>query len=134
MPLAFHHVELWTDDLDEAAPAWDWLLTAIGWGPGPQFANARSWDHPGGPYLVVEQSPDVTSGGHDRMRPGLNHLAVECADRATLDAVRSGAAAHGWRELFADRYPHAGGEQHTALYLENTQGFEVEVVVAEQSE
>jgi hypothetical protein len=34
--------------------------------------------------------------------------------------------------MFADRYPHAGGEQHTALYLENSEGFEVEVVVEPQ--
>ena len=39
------------------------------------------------------------------------------------------AAAHGWRELFAEKYPHAGGDEHTALYLENSEGFEVEVVV-----
>jgi hypothetical protein len=30
--------------------------------------------------------------------------------------------------MYADRYPHAGGDQHTALYLENSEGFEVEVV------
>lgn len=49
--------------------------------------------------------------------------------RARLDALREDASAHGWRELFADRYPHAGGEQHTALFLENAEGFEVEIVV-----
>ena len=43
--------------------------------------------------------------------------------------MRADAAAHGWRELFAEKYPHAGGDGHTALYLENSEGFEVEVVV-----
>jgi hypothetical protein len=33
--------------------------------------------------------------------------------------------------MFADRYPHAGGEQHTAHHLENSEGFEIEVVVGE---
>jgi hypothetical protein len=32
-------------------------------------------------------------------------------------------------EMYADRYPHAGGDAHVALYLESSAGFEVEVVV-----
>lgn len=64
------------------------------------------------------------------MRAGLNHLALCVRDRPLLDRLRAQALAQGWRELFAERYPHAGGEQHVALYLENTEGFEVELVVA----
>ena len=33
--------------------------------------------------------------------------------------------------MYADRYPHAGGEQHVALYVESSEGFEVEVVVGD---
>jgi hypothetical protein len=35
---------------------------------------------------------------------------------------------HGWTLLFPDRHPHAGGPDHYAAYLENTDGFEVELV------
>ncbi|MGO8726360.1 MAG: hypothetical protein ACLQK8_06515 [Streptosporangiaceae bacterium] len=38
------------------------------------------------------------------------------------------APAHGWQLLFADRHPHAGGSQHYAAYLEDSDGFEVELV------
>ena len=31
--------------------------------------------------------------------------------------------------MFADKYPHAGGPEHTALFLENSEGFEVEIVI-----
>ena len=48
-----------------------------------------------------------------------------------LDRIRAESSAHGWHELFADRYPHAGGDDHTALYLENSEGFEVELVVGD---
>src|SRR5699024_7463486 len=48
--------------------------------------------------------------------------------RDALDRLRADAGAHGWRELFSDRYPHAGGEGQTAWYAENPGGFEVEVV------
>lgn len=127
MTAAFHHVELWTTDLAEAEGGWRWLLTGLGWREGHAWAAGRTWTHPDGTYLVLEQSPDV-AGPHDRLRAGLNHLAVHSPDAAALDLLRSAAAVHGWRELFADRYPHAGGPQHTALFLENAQGFEVEVV------
>lgn len=63
------------------------------------------------------------------MNAGLNHLAFSTRDRDILDRIRIEAREHGWLELFAESYPHAGGEQHTALYLENLQGFEVEIVV-----
>lgn len=38
--------------------------------------------------------------------------------------------ANGWTLMFADRHPHAGGggEDHYAAYLENRDGFEVELV------
>ncbi len=35
---------------------------------------------------------------------------------------------HGWSLMFADRHPHAGGADHYAGYLENADGFEVELV------
>ncbi len=60
-----------------------------------------------------------------------NHLAFVVEDRALLDRIRAESSAHGWHEMFADRYPHAGGDDHTALYLENSEGFEVELVVGD---
>ena len=38
--------------------------------------------------------------------------------------------ARGWRLLFADRHPHAGGPEHYGAYLENEDGFEVELVAS----
>jgi hypothetical protein len=35
---------------------------------------------------------------------------------------------YGWQLLFSDRHPYAGGPSHYAAYLENAEGFEVEVV------
>ena len=125
---ALHHVELWTTDLEAGAPGWDWLLERLGWSAGEGWSVGRTWTHPDGTYVVLEQSPDVLDAPHDRLRAGLNHLALTCAGPDLLDSLRAEAAAHGWSELYADRYPHAGGSAHTALFLENGQGFEVEVV------
>lgn len=38
------------------------------------------------------------------------------------------AGEHGWRALYQERYPHAGGPQHYAGWVENTDGFKAEIV------
>jgi catechol 2,3-dioxygenase-like lactoylglutathione lyase family enzyme len=132
--VSVHHVELWVADLAASAPRWEWLLGSLGWTPYQSWEHGRSWRAPGGeasPYVVLEQSPGLRPGaGHDRMRPGLNHLAVTASSREAVDALVAAAAAHGWTLMFADRHPHAGGPEHYAAYLEDADGFEVEVVAA----
>jgi hypothetical protein len=122
---AIHHFDLWVSDPTSAAAEWAWLFGELGW----EADGDRSWAHPDGTYTFLERSPDQVDEPHDRLRPGINHLALTCESRELLDRMRAESSAHGWHELFADRYPHAGGDQHVALYLENSEGFEVEVVV-----
>lgn len=54
-----HHIELWTADFDRFAPGLDWLLSELGWGSDddPVWHRGRTWQHPSGVYLVLEQSP-----------------------------------------------------------------------------
>ncbi|WP_037582155.1 VOC family protein [Phaeacidiphilus oryzae] len=125
-----HHVELWVPDLGRAVRSLGWLLTAMGYQPYQDWPEGRSW-RLGGTYLVVEQSPALTSDVHDRRRPGLNHLAFHVHGRAAVDALADEAPRHGWRLLFPDRHPHAGGERHYAAYLEDADGFEVELVASD---
>ena len=42
--------------------------------------------------------------------------------------VMADAPDHGWRSLYHERYPHAGGAAHYAGWLENAGGFKVELV------
>lgn len=126
-----HHIELWTEDLAGVANSFDWLLTELGWRdePNPDWPQGRIWRHESGVYIVLEQSSNVRDARHDRMRPGLNHLALRGSDLPHLHRLRADSTSHGWTELFADRFPGAGGRAHTALFLENAQGFEIEIVV-----
>lgn len=128
MARAIHHLDLWVSDVDLAVDEWGWLLGELEWEVDIEGA---SWVHPDGTYLFLERSSDQVDESHDRHRAGLNHLALHVESRARLDRLRAESSAHGWHEMFADRYPHAGGEQHVALYVENSEGFEVEVVVAD---
>ncbi|MFB7397610.1 VOC family protein [Streptomyces sp. NPDC056191] len=128
-----HHIEVWVGDLAVAEAGFGWLLGALGYTPFQRWEGGRSWAL-GSFYLVVEQSPARTSDRHDRLRPGLNHLAFHAGDRAAVDALVDAAPSHGWRLLFADRHPYAGGEGVYAAYLENADGFEVELVAAPEAD
>lgn len=122
-----HHVELWVPDLERAVTSWGWLLERLGCEPYQDWPAGRSW-RMGETYVVLERSPALTDDRHDRMRPGLNHLAFHVRGRAELDALVREAPGHGWTLLFPERHPYAGGPEHYAAYLENTDGFEVELV------
>ncbi|WP_216216385.1 GNAT family N-acetyltransferase [Amycolatopsis aidingensis] len=122
-----HHIELWVPDLERARASFGWLLGALSWWEYQRWSAGTSW-RSGGCYLVVEQSPALSAEIHDRCRPGLNHLALHVPSQRRLDELVAQAAGHGWRPLFAERYPHAGGPDHYAAYLENQDGYEVELV------
>jgi catechol 2,3-dioxygenase-like lactoylglutathione lyase family enzyme len=124
---ALHHVELWVPDLPRAIASFGWLLEALGYAEYQSWDAGRSW-RLAATYIVVEQSPALTATHHDRLRPGLNHLAFHIADAPTVDALAAEATAHGWRLMFPDRHPHAGGQDHYAAYLENADAFEIELV------
>lgn len=131
MTRGIHHLELWVEDLDAALPPWRWLLERLGWTPMRTWQDGASWQL-GDVYVVLEAGPDVVRGGHERTRAGLNHVAFHAGTRAGLDALVADAGAHGWRLLFADRHPYAGGPEHYAAYLEDAAGFEVELVAEQQ--
>ena len=123
-----HHIELWVPDLGRAVRSWGWLLERLGYVPYQDWPDGRSW-RLGDTYLVFEQSPALTGDRHDRLRPGLNHLAFRIESRAELETLVEEAPGFGWTLLFPERHPYAGGPEHCAAYLENTDGFEAEIVV-----
>ncbi|MGA7205968.1 MAG: hypothetical protein WBX27_15190 [Specibacter sp.] len=45
-----------------------------------------------------------------------------------MDTLAAAAVDNGWTLMFADKHPHAGGPGSYAAYLENTDGFEIELV------
>ncbi len=126
----FHHVELWVADLDTSVEQWGWLLARLGFELTQEWPTGRSWAA-GGAYLTLTTSPNLTTPEHDRRRAGLNHLAFHGGSREAVDAIMADAPAHGWTPLYQDRYPHAGGPDHYAGWLENAAGFKAEIV-AEQ--
>jgi catechol 2,3-dioxygenase-like lactoylglutathione lyase family enzyme len=77
---------------------------------------------------VLEESPALSGRVHDRLAPGLNHLAFHAGPPERVDRLVEAAPTHGWALLFGDRHPHAGGPGTYAAYLTDGQGYEVELV------
>ncbi|HEV6954312.1 MAG TPA: VOC family protein [Promicromonospora sp.] len=122
-----HHVELWVPSLARAERSWGWLLGSLGYTEHQRWSAGVSWILDG-TYVVVEQSPALAAETHDRTAPGLNHLAFHAGTRGDVDRLVEQAPDHGWALLFADRHPFAGGADHYAAYLEDEDGYEVELV------
>ena len=129
MPLRgpLHHLELWVPDLERATASLGWLLLELGYVPYQHWERGRSWQL-GDSYVVIERSLALSSDVLDRCAPGLNHLAFHAGNVRQVDELVAAARNHGWTILFPDRHPHAGGPDHYAGYLENADGFEVELV------
>ena len=122
-----HHVEVWVPDLAGARRSWGWLLAELGWQPFQDWKNGCSW-RLGDTYLVVEQSPALAGRQHERLAPGVNHLAFHAGPYTTVDRLVREAPGYGWSLLFEDRHPYAGGPEVYAAYLEDAYGYEVELV------
>jgi catechol 2,3-dioxygenase-like lactoylglutathione lyase family enzyme len=125
-----HHLEVWVPDLQRAVASWGWLLQQLGYTVFQTWPAGRSW-RLGATYIVVEQSRDLSAPDHDRCRPGLNHLAFHVDSSELVDSLVGQAVQHGWSLLFPERHPHAGGGKQYAAYLEDADGFEVELVATQ---
>jgi ribonuclease HI len=122
-----HHLEVWVEDFAQAESSLGWLLERVGYLRKDTWGSGASW-HGADGYIVIESGTDVDRVPYSRRRPGLNHLAFRAGSRVEVDLLVRRAASHGWKLLFADQHPYAGGADHYAAYLENEAGFEVELV------
>jgi catechol 2,3-dioxygenase-like lactoylglutathione lyase family enzyme len=125
-----HHLTLWVPDLSRAEPPWRWLLEELGYAQDRTINRVIVFRHPHGVAVVLEQSPDMVPGMlYSRLRPGVNHIAFGLDPAAALDDIVAKAADHGWSLLPLDRHPIAPGAR--VAYLEDADGFEVELVASE---
>ena len=125
-----HHVEVWIADLAQARSEWGWLLNELGFSKSGEWAEGESWSA-GGAYLTLTTSPNLSGTVHDRRAPGVNHLAFVAGQPARVDEIMGAAPANGWKPLYQERYPHAGGPEHYGGWLENSAGFKAELVAVQ---
>ena len=123
-----HHLTLWVPDLERAEESWRWLLGELEYVPDRSIDNVLLLRHWSGFSVALEQSSDMVPGMlHSRLRPGLNHMAFVVRSSDLLQDLIERAGDHGWSALPFERHPIAGGAK--VAYLEDRDGFEVELVV-----
>jgi catechol 2,3-dioxygenase-like lactoylglutathione lyase family enzyme len=128
--MSLHHLTIWVPDLERATASWGWLLERLGYEPIHRWESGRIWQQ-GGFRMVVEQSPDMVPGMlYSRLRPGLNHLAFAVPTRHEVEAVAAEAVGHGWSPMRTESKMHRLASGAYAAYLEDADGFEVELVTA----
>jgi catechol 2,3-dioxygenase-like lactoylglutathione lyase family enzyme len=109
---AVHHIDLWVPSLDRAIQSYGWVLEALGYAEFQRWDSGRSWQR-GGTYVAVEESTALVGREHDRLRPGVNHLAFHAGSVEHLDRLVEEAPRHGWQLMFEDRHPHAADRTTT---------------------
>ncbi|MGO3715426.1 MAG: VOC family protein [Glutamicibacter arilaitensis] len=125
-----HHLGIWVEDLVASTASLGWLLTRLGYRLESQWADGASYAQDKF-YIVLESGPDVRKQAHDRLAPGLNHLAFSVATRGEAEMIVREALEHGFTLMFPEKHPYAGGPEHYAAYLEDAAGFEVELVATQ---
>lgn len=123
-----HNVEIYVSDLSCSRVFYEYLLSQFGydlyqdWAQGFSMKKAEQ-------YIVFVETPTAfLDAGYHRCRTGLNHLAFHGGSRKQMDQLSKDLLARGVKLLYDDRYPHAGGEKHYALYFEDPDGVKMEVV------
>ncbi|TVQ84574.1 MAG: hypothetical protein EA357_02840 [Micavibrio sp.] len=124
-----HHIEIYVSELEKSAAFWGALLEEeFGYTPYQQWQDGRSWKKDGHYIVFVQTREKYSEDGYHRCRTGLNHLAFQAGSRAQIDALREKLVRRGVTLLYDDRFPHAGGAEHYALYCEDPDRIKVEII------
>ncbi|MGZ9584441.1 VOC family protein [Paenibacillus marinisediminis] len=123
-----HHVEINVSDLQCTTEFWGWLLSELGYTSYQQWPQGVSWKY-GSTYIVfVQTESEYLDIPYHRKRAGLNHLAFQVESKEQVDTIAKKLEARGVTLLYQDRYPHAGGEGHYAVFFEDPDRIKVEIV------
>lgn len=126
---ALQHVELYVEDLPLARLFWPWWLGELGWQPFQDWPEGFSY-RLDGCYLVFVQASRLDQSFH-RCRPGLNHLAFLADDESQFERLTEEIQLRGWRLLYPDRHPHAGGGGQKCLFFEGPERLKIELTLPE---
>lgn len=126
-----NHIEIYVSNLTNSKKFWNWLLVKhLGYKVYQSWSNGISYSINSNYYIVfVQTSEDKLTPSYNRTHVGLNHLAFSISDIQTLKQIRSELQLKGYTELYADKYPHAGGNDNYTLYFEDPDRIKVELVL-----
>lgn len=123
-----HHIELYVSNLEKSREFWTWFLERLG------YDLYQSWDKGfsyklGEAYIVfVQVEGKYEDIPYHRCGTGLNHLAFYASSKAHVDELRDMLVKREVPLLYSNRYPHAGGDGHYAVFFEDPDRIKVEIV------
>jgi catechol 2,3-dioxygenase-like lactoylglutathione lyase family enzyme len=127
-PGHLHHIELYVSDLARSLAFWEPLLSMLGYAPFQRWDRGMSFRLDEA-YIVFAQADEAhLEPAYHRKRVGLNHLAFHAGSRAQVEEITGWVREGGYRVLYEDRHPHAGGQDCYALYCEDPDRIKVEIV------
>lgn len=124
-----HHVEIYVSDLKKSSVFWSWLLCdQLGYHEFQRWESGVSYKSDG-TYIVFVQTEDrFLEPSYHRCRVGLNHLAFHGRSKEHVDEIAGGLKKRGYKILYPDKHPHAGGSGSHAVFFEDPDRIKVEVV------
>ncbi len=131
---SLHHVEIYVRDLQRSREFWAWLLERLGYTLFQQWSEGCSYIL-GETYIVLVQAESrFLDIPYHRCRPGLNHLAFHADSREFVDEITAELRQRKATILYADKHPHAGGEDSYAVFFEDPDRMKVEITFDEYAE
>jgi catechol 2,3-dioxygenase-like lactoylglutathione lyase family enzyme len=126
MTSTLHHLALTAADLTKTGEFYDEVLGAVGYTRSHTGETFCMW---GGqhPEILLYAVEGEDSSPHRKGSPGLQHLALEVPDRATVDAVHEAAVAGGWDVVFPPQLYPGYAEGYYAVFVEDPDGSRWEV-------
>jgi catechol 2,3-dioxygenase-like lactoylglutathione lyase family enzyme len=123
-----HHIEVYVSNLARSVAFWTPFMQLLGYEPDP-WSGGMNYVRDGAAYLCFLPAPEEhVAAGYHRKRVGLNHLAFTGRSRQHVDEIAAWVKSAGYAVLYEERYPHAGGPNHYALFCEDPDRIKVEVV------
>jgi catechol 2,3-dioxygenase-like lactoylglutathione lyase family enzyme len=127
-PGVLHHVEIYVSSLEATKRFWGGFLGQLGYTEGAQWESGATYEL-GDTYLTfVQVEAAFLEPAYHRKRVGLNHLSFHAGSRAQVDALTQWVRERGYRVLYEDKHPFAGGKDYYALFCEDPDRMKVELV------
>ncbi|MGT2949988.1 hypothetical protein BU202_01520 [Streptococcus cuniculi] len=123
-----HHIEINVSNLANSRLFYDKLFAELGYELYQEWEEGFCYRYRATYLVFVQTEEDYSEPSYHRKQTGLNHLAFCLPSKAQVDALRERLRSDGVTLLYDDRYPHAGGPDHYAVFFEDPDRVKLEVV------
>jgi len=127
MIVGVDHVYLAVTDLARSEAFYDRVMRALGFKKGDKRIGGDPHAHYFNQVVQISLRPARSSSVHDSYAPGLHHLCLQVADRATVDALEKELRTLGVEVMAAAEYPEYHDDYY-AIFFADPDGIRFEIV------